>query len=114
MKTRHALLHFVWVALVAMLLSACATQDLDTTNKRVYATELAVEGMLAQIDQYQQEGRFDGQSWDDVQAQLRRLKNAYEAMEMAQAVGDDPGPNIATIHSVLIVLRGHLEETQHE
>lgn len=101
--------HLVGALLLAVLLAGCAAQpDLDTVNKRVYATELAVEGMLAQVDQYQQEGRFTDAEWAAVQDQLRRLREAYRAMEIAQSMGEDPGMNIATIHNILMVLRQYM------
>lgn len=94
----------------AVLLAACsATPNLDTTNKRVYATELAVQGMLDQVDQYQQEGRFTDEEWATVQGQLERLRTAYEAMELTHILGEDPGADIATVHSVLLTLRQQME-----
>lgn len=103
----------LWLAmLLSLFLAACSTTpELDTANKRAYATELAVEGMLAQIDQYEREGRFTDDEWDGIVDLLQQLKVAHQAMHMALANGEDIGTNIAAVHTILVALRPYVEDS---
>lgn len=108
----------VQYALILLLLAtiavACATaQQLDTPNKRAYAAELAIQGALAQIDQYEQNGphehgQFTDAQWREIKGHLRELRDARAAMQVALQ-GERPiGTDVATVYRLLEALRPYI------
>lgn len=107
----HLTLRWAAALMLLALVAGCMSQPaLDTANKRAYATELAIEGMLDQIDQYEREGRFTDEEWAEITGHLERLRMVRQAMQNDLSLGRDPGANIATIHSILTLLRPYVAE----
>lgn len=109
--------------LLAVVLTACATPELDTSAKRAYATELAVQQMLEQVDQYRcdrerraagEPGCFTPEQWADVFPRLRQLSIAYQGFQAARDQGESLGANIATVNQALRALRPYVLEATHE
>ena len=102
------------ILIMAVMLSACATtQQLDTPNKRAYAAELAIQGALAQIDQYEsagphEHGQFTDSQWAAVKQHLRDLRDARTAMQAALGEGASIGANVATVYRILEALRPYI------
>lgn len=110
MRRAYSLLSAV---VLAVMLSACAAQQLDTPNKRAYAAELAIQGALAQIDQYESQGphehgQFTDTQWREIKQHLRELRDARAAVQVALQQGQPIGANVATVYQVLEALRPYI------
>ena len=74
--------------LIFLLISACASLPLDTLNKRIAAFEIGYGETLKTVQQWIDEGRLTGSAKNGVQANIKAISQARQAMYIAKGVGD--------------------------
>lgn len=74
--------------IIALALSSCATYQLNTLNKKLYAFEVGYGELLLIINTYIDNGTLAGESKAKVQKAVKEVSQARTAVYVAKGLGD--------------------------